>query len=180
MRSSTGSIRPVATSDPVGERVLEAALERIRTMRTAGHLRAWFDRELRHDLYRISAPLLRAAPALDRIPDPLVPVVLQHFLPLVTEGADLFPEELRTGSDLLSPESAVPGPLVPATVQVRGPDRAPRTVPGVLLLPGLVTFPVHVSGVEGASEVLVCFGPSSLTGAYLDRTADSLVLDAVR
>lgn len=162
------------------EAIFRAALERIRSMQTAGHLRVWVDRELEHQLYRIPASSVRDAPVGERVPSSLMQFVLQFFLPLVTEDTDLFPEEARAGPNLLSSASPIQGILSPAVVHGKAPSGEPRSVAGALLVPGLVSIPAHVSRIEGAAEVLVYFGTTALTAAFYDASDDTLVLDVTR
>lgn len=180
MTTATERITPAPEPNTKREAVFRAALERVRSMRTAGNFRSWMDRELAHELYRVPASAVRDGPVGELVPSALIPFVLQYFLPLVTEGADLFPEEVRVGTNLLNSTSPLQGILSPATVRGTAPSGEPRRVAGVLLFPGLVSIPAHVSQVEGAAEVLVYFGASSLTVAFYDAPADAIAFDLVR
>ncbi len=179
MESRTDGVTPVPESDKAWETVFRSALDRLAASPVSGHLRTLIRAEASHAMYRVPASLLTRFPAEDRVPGSLSPFVGQYLILLEGKAADVFPEEIRVGPNVLSPVSVVQGLLLPSVIRGKDSAGTTRELRAALLVPGFVALAAHVSKAEGAQEVVVYFGPSAIVCALYDTLGSALILDVV-
>ena len=162
---------------PEREFPVDHALDRIRTASALRHLAGLVPTAPHHRLYEVEAARIREVGAEERLPNSLLSVVVQFFLPLESDEVNLFPSDVAVGPNLLGPDAPTQGLLGPAIVRGQGPSGRAGEARGALFVPGFVGLPIRVSGALGVPEVVVYVGSKSIVGGFHDPRGDSLVVD---